>query len=183
MPQYRRWFIPGATYFFTVVTHERRPILTTGLGRSCLRRAFLEVKHDRPFDLFAIVLLPDHLHTIWILSPGEADYSSRWARIKDRFTRLYLAEGGEEGRSTDPRARHRERAVWQRRFWEHTCRDEEDLLRCTDYLHWNPVKHGLVMKVKDHPWSSFHRFVKSGGYDLDWGGTNPCPGFVTEDWE
>ena len=135
MPEYRRWFIPGSTYFFTVVTHERLPILTSELGRHCLRRAFVEVRARRPFDLFAIVVLPDHVHTVWILPQGDADYSLRWSQIKEQFTRLYLDEGGKEGPSTDSRARHRERAVWQRRFWEHTCRDEDDLVRCTDYLH------------------------------------------------
>jgi putative transposase len=117
------------------------------------------------------------------LPAHDANFSVRWGRIKERFTRSFLAVGGEEGQPTDSRQRHRERAVWQRRFWEHTCRDEDDLKRCLDYLHWNPVKHGLVACVRDYPWSSFHRFVRLGEYDMDWGGENPCPGYDTPKWE
>jgi putative transposase len=174
MPDYRRNNHPGATFFFTVVTHERRPVLTTDLGRYCLRQALLGVKAQRPFDHVAVVLLPDHLHAIWTLHSGDSDYSIRWAQIKERFTRLFLDGGGEEGAGSASRTRHRERGVWQRRFWEHTCRDEDDLKRCVDYLHWNPVKHGLVRFVEEYPWSSFHRFVRAGEYEHRWGESDPC---------
>jgi|SRR5579885_1079845 len=183
MPHYRRNYVPGGTYFFTVVTHQRRPILTSELGRRCLREALLQVQQKHPFEVFAIVLLPDHLHTIWTLPPKDANFSLRWRKIKEEFTRSYLAGGGQEGSSTISRRRHRERAVWQRRFWEHTCRDEEDLKRFLDYLHWNPVKHRLAARVRDYPWSSFHRFVQLGEYDLDWGGDNPWPGYNEPEWE
>ncbi|MGD9127595.1 MAG: transposase [Planctomycetia bacterium] len=177
MSKYRRWFRKGGTYFFTVVTHQRRPILTSELGREALHNALEEIRQDRPFSIIAIVLMPEHIHTVWTLPPGDHDYSTRWRRIKGCFTRLYLSAHGQEGKQSDSRTTRQERAVWQRRFWEHTCRDEHDLKRCVDYIHWNPVKHGLVSRVRDYPWSSFERFVRLGEYSLDWGGINPCPGW------
>lgn len=175
MPNYRRNFVPGGTYFFTVVVHERRPILTTRLGRSCFRRALRKIRAKRPFQLVAIVLLPDHLHAVWKLPPGDADYSTRWAQIKESFTRSFLTAGGREGYRSRSRITKRERGVWQRRGWEHTVDDEDELKRCVDYIHWNPVKHGHVERVQDYRWSTFHRYVREGEYELDWGGTNPCP--------
>jgi putative transposase len=183
MPDYRRNYIPGGTYFFTVVTGQRRPILDTPLARQLLHEALAETKARFPFELFAIVLLPDHLHTIWTLPPNDSDYSNRWRMVKEQFTRHFLASGGGEAARSQSRLRHRERAVWQRRFWEHTCRDEEDLKRSLDYVHWNPVKHGLVARVRDFQWSSFHRFVKLGEYDQEWGEANPCPGWDEPEWE
>ncbi|MBU4272733.1 MAG: transposase [Planctomycetes bacterium] len=175
MSEYQRWFVPGGTYFFTVATHRRQPILATDPGRQCLRAAFQYVRVNRPFSIVAVVLLPDHIHAVWTLPPKDNDYSTRWRRIKGRFTREFLAGGGNDGDSTDSRASRGERAIWQRRFWEHTCRDEDDLKRCVDYIHWNPVKHGQVRRVRDYPWSSFRRFVLLGEYSIDWGGENPCP--------
>lgn len=134
MPAYRRNYLAGGTYFFTVVANNRRPILTTPLGRKCLRCAMKETQSARPFRVFANALLPDHLHTIWALPPDDHDYSTRWGQIKESFTRLFIAGGGAEGSVSASRLRHRERAIWQRRFWEHTCRDEDDLKRFTDYL-------------------------------------------------
>src|SRR5262249_12463713 len=127
--------------------------------------------------------LPDHPHTIWRLPPNEDNYSLHWRKIKEEFTRSYLAEGGQEGETRESRLAKQERAVWQRRFWEHTCRDEGDLKGFLDDLHWNPVKHGLVNQVRDWPWSSFHRFVRLGEYDPNWGGTNPWPGYDDPEWE
>jgi len=183
MSHYRRYFIPGGTYFFTLVVHERRPILTTSMARPSLRQAFRTVRKNRPFALVALALMPDHLHTVWTLPRGDSDYPTRWAQIKESFTRSFLASGGAEGSKSVSRMKRRERAVWQRRFWEHTVRDEDDLQRCIDYVHWNPVKHGLVKRVQDYPWSSFHRFVKLGDYDLAWGGVNPCPETDNLGWE
>jgi len=170
-------------YFFTVVTHERRPILTTPQGRSCLHSAIEQERCVRPFDLFAIVLLPDHLHCVWALPQNDSNYSTRWRKIKERFTTLYLATGGEEGERSESRTKRSERGIWQRRFWEHTVRDEDDLIRCVDYLHWNPVKHGLVTNVKDYPYSSFHRFVEAGDYELNWGGTGAVEDIPGAEWE
>jgi len=183
MPDYRRNFIPGGTCFFTVVTHEQRPILTSYLGRSILRRVILDERAKRPFKIVASVLMPDHLHAIWTLPPGDADYSTRWARIKSNFSRAYIQSGGQEGEPSSSRSRHAERAIWQRRFWEHTCRDEDDLKRCVDYLHWNPVKHGLVQSVAEYPWSCFHRFVREGEYESGWGRDVSFPGVIGAAWE
>ena len=183
MPTYRRNYAPGGTYFFTVVTHGREPFLTTPLARKCLHGAFAEEGVIRPFDIVAILLLPDHLHTIWTLPDGDDDYSTRWKRIKGGFTDAYLAAGGWEGERSASRRKRGERAVWQRRFWEHTVRDENDHERCMNYVHWNPVKHGLVTRVADYEWSSFHRWVRSGEYDAHWGEGEVPQDIPGAEWE
>ena len=160
----------GQTFFFTVVTHERRRILTTELGRASLRSAIQTARADHPFQITAMVLLPDHLHAVWELPSGDTDYSLRWRRIKADFTRRRLSAGGDEGTVGASRVTKQERGVWQRRFFEHTCRDDADLKRCVDYIHVNPLKHHLVGRVIEWPWSSFHRFVSLGEYPSDWGG-------------
>ncbi len=175
MPRFYRSRRPGGTFFFTAVTHRRRAVLTTELGRRCFRKGLERIREQRPFDLVAIALLPDHVHTVWTLPEGDADFSTRWQLLKRYFTRAYLAAGGAESEPTASMSRQKQRGLWQRRFWEHTCRDEVDLKRCVDYVHWNPVKHGLVSHVADWPWSTFHRYVKLGEYLSDWGGENPCP--------
>jgi putative transposase len=169
MPDYRRWYVPGGTYFFTVVTNCRRRFLTDTLARRCLREAMEEEFAVRPVRMVAIVLLPDHLHTVWTLPAGDAEYSLRWQRIKERFTRSFLANGGVEIPVSESRTRHRERGVWQRRFWEHVVRDERDLKNCVDYIHWNPVKHGLANSPGAYEYSSFSQWVASGDYPADWG--------------
>ncbi|MCL4115756.1 UNVERIFIED_CONTAM: hypothetical protein GTU68_063449 [Idotea baltica] len=156
MSDYRRYFVPGGTFYFTVVTYARRRILTTDHGREFLRNAIASVRKRHPFSLVANVLLPDHWHLIMQLPRGDDRYSLRMKQIKSKFT-------GKRG----------ERGIWQPRFWEHTVRDEEDLERCADYIHWNPRKHQLVDRVRDWEWSSFHQFVELGQYDIDWGGTAP----------
>jgi putative transposase len=183
MPEYRRNYVPGGSYFFTFVTHERLPLFEVEQNRHLLREAIQDIREKRPFTNVAMVLLPDHLHCVWTLPEGDYDYSLRMGLIKEAFTRAFLASGGLEGAMSESRQRHRERAVWQRRFWEHTCRDQDDLNRCIDYVHWNPVKHGLVSLPRDYPWSSFHRYVEHGLYPLDWGGANPCPGYEEPEWE
>ena len=112
------------------------------------------------------MVLPDHLHAIWTLPEGDADFATRWQLIKAAFSRALPA--GEQ--ISESRARKAERGIWQRRYWEHTLRDEQDFVRHTDYVHFNPVKHGLVYRAKDWPYSSFHRMVRLGLYPLDWGG-------------
>ena len=169
MPHYRRNYVPGGTYFFTVVTFRRQPLFDSDPARSCLREAIERVRKDWPFSLDAIVLLPDHLHAIWTLPPGEANYSTRWSRIKSEFTRTFRKSGIPDLPLAHSRPARRERSIWQHRFWEHTCEDADDVKRCLDYLHYNPVKHGLVQRVRDYPWSSFGRYVELGEYDLDWG--------------
>lgn len=169
MTNYRRARIAGGTFFFTVVTHERRRFLTEPLARSILRSALREVRARRPFKIDAIVLLPDHLHTVWTLPPGDTDYSVRWRQVKSLFTKRWLAAGQQQGTQSVSRHLKGEQGVWQRRYFEHACRDEADLKRCVDYLHVNPLKHGLVDRVAVWPWSSFHRYVSLGEYSADWG--------------
>ena len=180
MSSYRRNYVSGGTFYFTLVTYDRRPILVTDLGRRCLHEAIAEIKRESPFQLFAICLLPDHFHSVWVMLAGDVDYSTRWKRIKHRFSENWLAGGGTEAVVTPAQKREGRRGVWQPRFWEHTIRDEEDLERCVDYIHWNPRKHGLVRRVRDWEWSSFHRFVALGQYSIDWGGVAPvCVGANT----
>ena len=182
MPNFRRYYVPGGTYFFTVVAHERRPILDSDVARSDLRAAIRAVRSKHPFTMTAVVLLPDHLHAVWTLPAGDADYSGRWAKIKEKFTRVHLRRGGAEGGVSRSRRGRRGRGVWQERFWEHTVRDEDDLKRCVDYLHSNPVKHGLVSRARDYPWSSFHRFVEAGEYEPGWGSLK-VPDVPGAEWE
>ena len=164
MTDYRRAQFEGGYYFFTVVTYERRPFLIDDLARKCLRCAWRQTRQERPFEVVALCLLPDHLHSIWRLPEADRDFSGRWSRIKAGFTRLYLAEGGQELAQTQSRLTRRERGVWQRRFWEHQIRDESDLQRHVDYIHYNPVKHGLVEAVEDWPWSTYHRYARENDY-------------------
>ncbi len=182
MPDYRRWYEPGGTYFFTAVAHVRRPIFCGDMARGCLHDGIEIVRKKWPFKLVAIVLLPDHIHTVWTLPPGDARYPTRWQRLKEEFTRAYLGRGGAEVPPSLSRLLQGERGVWQRRYWEHTVSDEEDLKRCVDYVHWNPKKHGYVDNVRDWPWSSFHRYVGWGEYTLDWGAKDPTPDYNDPEW-
>ena len=182
MSNYRRNYIPGGTYFFTCVTYRRWPILTSDLGRRCLREAVDKVRQRHPFSIMAIVLLPDHWHTIWTLPRGDAKYPLRWMRIKEEFTETWLRAGGGELSQSESRRRHRQRGVWHRRYWEHTVEDEDDLKRCVDYIHWNPCKHVAVSRVHDWPWSSFHRFVREGEYELDWGADDSVRNWDDPEW-
>jgi len=169
MPQYQRSLIEGGIYFFTVVTYDRAPILTGNEARLLLHSAWMQVSERRPFTTVAVCLLPDHLHCIWSLPEGDPDYSRRWSEIKRIFTKGYLNQIGPGAERNESRLKRREAAIWQRRFWEHTIRDEQDLNRHLDYIHYNPVKHGLVKRVSKWPWSSFHRYVKMGLYEEGWG--------------
>jgi putative transposase len=169
MSDYRRWRLPGGVFFFTLVTHERRPILTTPLALRHLRFAFRDVRRRMPFDTLAFAVLPDHLHAVWAMPPSDVDFDRRWSRFKSVFTLRYLAAGGTEGFRSASRTDRRERAVWQRRYWEHCCRDEAAVKACVDYVHWNPVKHGHAARPLDWPWSTFRRWVKIGEYPPHWG--------------
>jgi putative transposase len=182
MSRYRRNFFPGGTYFFTLVAQGRRPIFTGDLARLFLRAAIDKVRATRPFEIVAWALLPDHLHAVWALPRGDDDYSTRWMQIKESFTKQYLRAGLSHDSRLTSRVRRREQGVWQRRFWEHTCRDEEDLKHCVDYVHFNPKKHGLVGSVLDWPWSTFHRFVEAGEYTRCWGRKDPTPDYCTPEW-
>ena len=185
MPNYRRSRRDGGSFFLTLVTHQRRPILTTPSSRKILHESIAAVAESRTFELAGIVLIPDHLHIIMRLPEGDSDYSTRIGMIKTAFTRAYLAGGGSEGQTTESRRRHRVRGVWEKRFWEHTNRDYKDFLFHLEYIHMNPVKHKLVERPIDWPWSSFHRYVKLGWYAPDWCGRIHLPGgteYYIEPW-
>ena len=165
MADYRRNRVPGGTYFFTVNLLERRKHLLVDQVEA-LREAVRATKAKRRFHIDAWVVLPDHMHAVWTLPPGDGDYSGRWRAIKIAFTKALPAT---EFRSATRLARG-ERGIWQRRFWEHTIRDETDYAAHVDYVHINPVKHGLVSCLADWPYSSFHSFVARGIYSSDWAG-------------
>jgi putative transposase len=157
------------TYFFTVKTFERQPVLTNDRCRIAIRQALAEVRGMHSFETIAWVLLPDHLHTIWRMPENDANFSLRWSLIKQRVTRQCADEVSEAAR-TQSRQERREGRLWQRRFWEHMIRDDTDLRHHVDYIHYNPVKHGYVTRVADWPYSTFHRYVGDGVYPKDWGG-------------
>lgn len=168
MSRYRRANATGSSYFFTVVTYRRQPILCDEAIRNALRASIEMVRVARPFIIDAWVLLPDHLHCVWTLPDGDADFSTRWMIIK----RAVSLACGEEYRRADwvtaSKLKHRESTIWQRRFWEHQIRDENDFARHLDYIHFNPVKHGHVQRAVDWPHSTFHRYVRDGIYAHDW---------------
>ncbi len=168
MPHYRRPFSPGGTFFFTVVTQDRQPILCSDLVRPLLRAAIAATRAERPFDQLAMVLLNDHLHALWALPPGDSDFSTRWAAIKARFTRAFLAAGATEATITADRALHGGRGVWQQRFYDHLIRDEDDRNRHLDYIHYNPVKHGVATCPHTYPYSTFSKWVERKAYESDW---------------
>jgi putative transposase len=169
MPEFRRFFVEGGTYFFTVVTARRARLFHLQEARQLLGRTMRSVRKGNHFDTIAIVLLPDHLHCLWALPAGDCDYSMRWQSIKARFTAEWLDVGHHEQMVTHGYVSQRRRGVWQPRFMEHTIRDELDLHNHANYIHYNPVKHGYVRSPRDWPWSSFHRYVSGGDYDLNWG--------------
>ena len=164
MTEYRRAKLEGATYFFTVNCAERHGNHLLVDAIDSLRQIFRKVKSEHPFEIDAMVVLPEHLHCIWTLPPGDTDYQTRWALIKAGFSR---AIPGGERRSTS-RIKRVERSIWQRRYWEHLIRDDQDFERHVDYIHWNPVKHGWVRRVGDWSHSSFHVYVRRGLYPVNW---------------
>ncbi len=169
MTNYRRNRVPGASYFFTVALADRScDLLTRHID--LLRAAVTQTKQQLPFTIDAVVILPEHLHCIWTLPPADSDYSTRWKKIKSAFSRAITTSPNEPISAS--RTAKGERGIWQRRFWEHTLRDDEDYAHHVDYIHFNPVKHGLVQRVSEWPHSSFHRHVRDGHYPSDWGGTS-----------
>jgi len=164
--RYRRAKIAGGVYFFTVNLADRQSRdLVEHI--ETLRRSYDAVKGAFPFETLAICVLPGHLHAVWRLPASDDDYSTRWQRIKGGFSRALPAN---DQRSESKRIKG-EKGLWQRRFWEHLIRDETDLQRHVDYVHYNPVKHGLVARVAEWPYSSFHRDVRRGALSLDWAGS------------
>lgn len=170
MSYYRRANVTGGTYFFTVATYRRRGWLTGDDARQSLRHGIALARRSHPFEIDAWVLLPDHLHCVWTLPPGDANFSVRWAIIKRHVTRCCSARLHRDDWLTASKQQRHESTLWQRRYWEHQIRDEADLRRHIDYLHWNPVKHGHVDQVAQWPYSTFHRYAREGIYPIDWGG-------------
>ncbi|HPF37008.1 MAG TPA: transposase [Phycisphaerae bacterium] len=168
VPNFRRSHQPGGTFFFTVVTHRRHPIFADSLAREVLRHSIDQTRRRRPFEINAIVLLPDHLHLIWTQPEGDADFSTRWRKIKESFSRNYRRQGGQPGAISQGQHRKGLTGFWQPRFWEHTIRDDVDFRRHVDYIHFNPAKHGLASCPHAWAWSSFSNWVRSGVYPLDW---------------
>ena len=172
MVLYRRNFVPGGTYFFTLTLQDRGATTLTD-HIADLRAAFRRARAERPFTLEAIVVLPEHLHALLTLPTADADYPARLRRIKGLFSSAVA--------KTNPNMQPNRRGgydLWQPRYWEHTIRDESDFTRHADYIHFNPVKHGIVSHVRDWPHSSFHRYVRDGILPADWGGdTNPPTSF------
>jgi putative transposase len=159
MSDYRRLYIDGGIYFFTLVTNGRNPILCKPQALARIKAAFCYAREKYPFDITGLVILPDHLHCIWKLPHKDHDFSIRWNLIKRYFS---IGMTGETNH-------RREKNIWQKRFWEHLIRDERDFCRCLNYIYYNPVKHGYVKNPCDWVYSTFKRDVKKGLYELDWG--------------
>jgi len=169
MPDYRR-ARKGNIFFFTVVTYRRQAFLCLKESRAVLGEIIKETQATLPFNIEAWVLMPEHIHCIWKLPEGDNDYSKRWGKIKAGYTkRVGKTLVGKRENISGSRTKHREQVVWQRRFWEHQIRDERDFELHCNYIHYNPVKHGLVSSPKDWAYSSFDEYVKRGIYPRDWG--------------
>ena len=176
MRSYRRDFTPGGLYFFTLNLAERRNNRLLVEQVDTLRQAFRKTKWDHPFHIEAICILPDHLHCLMQLPEGDDDYPTRLRLIKARFSRTIP----KREQRTASRRRKGERGIWQRRYWEHRIRDQRDYNAHMDYIHYNPVKHGYVKRIRDWPYSSFQLWVKKGAYFIDWAAS---PAIREADWE
>jgi len=163
MSEYRRLYQPGGSYFFTIVTHQRAKILSLPDNLTRIKSAFDKVRGKYPFTMEAFVILPDHVHCIWLMPSGDSNFSLRWRLIKSYFS----------GGFNPPVNKRDEKEIWQRRFWEHLLRDEDDWRRHMDYIHYNPVKPGYVANPGDWPHSSFRQAVQDGLYASDWGTEAP----------
>ncbi|MDY6904845.1 MAG: transposase [Thermodesulfobacteriota bacterium] len=164
--QYRRARTKNGTYFFTLVTMNRHRILTQPEHATLLRNVFKRVMTRHPFTIEAFVLLPDHIHCIWSLPEADGDYSKRWRLIKSGFSRQ--CNVAHKHAANESRKTKKELAVWQRRFWEHAIRDDDDFKNHVEYIHYNPVKHGWANTPGQWEYSSFHRYVRNGIYKHDW---------------
>lgn len=162
MSNYKRIYLPNHSYFFTVVTANRKPIFAEDENVQLMKAAFRYVQLRKPFKMEAICILPDHLHCIWTME-DDCNYPMRWQMIKTHFSRRYRHQHPEL----------RQFKIWQPRYWEHVIRDEDDWQRHLDYLHYNPVKHGLVEAVTNWHYSSFNKYVTKGYYDVSWGDSEP----------
>lgn len=160
MPPIRRVVAPGGAFFFTVVTHRRLPVFTDEVRVEALRDAIRTVRANMPFEIDAMVVMPDHVHCLWRMPPGDADHSARWREIKKRAGRTLAPMLGVP-------------SIWQQRYWDHLIRDEDDWRVHLDYIHYNPVRHGLAASAAAWPWSSFAWSVARGWYPPSWGASEP----------
>jgi len=167
LPNYQRYYLQGGTYFFTVVSHKRQPIFVKEPAIRLFKNCLKDTITIHPFRIDAIVILPDHIHTIWTLPENDSDFSTRWKLVKAAFSKQH--QNILTGNLTDSLVRKGESGVWQRRFWEHLIRDQDDFNRHCDYIHYNPVKHGLAKSPSEWKYSSFEKFVKLGIYEPGWG--------------
>ena len=167
--QYRRTFVPGGTYFFTVVAARRRRLFDNEDTIQLVRQAFHHVNTNRPFTVNAMVILPNHLHCIWTLPSSDDDYPTRWRLIKTWVTKHYPSRRHHDTNSS----KQRELTLWQARYWEHLIRNGEDYRQHVEYIHYNPVKYGQVRHPWDWPHSSFRQYVREGLYPREWGATEP----------
>lgn len=168
MRRYIRSDTPGATYFFTLTLQDRSARWLVDHVAE-LRACVAGVKARHPFEIEAMVVLPEHLHALWRMPVDDADFSTRWMLIKQGFTRRLCEAGVLDSAGAQARGGKGERCIWQRRFWEHQIRDDEDFARHVDYIHFNPVKHGWVLRARDWPYSSLHRYVRDERLPADWG--------------
>jgi len=175
MPNYRRPYITGATYFITQVTYKRYPWLCTDIGRYALRHAFTHVRKKFPFYIDAFILLPEHFHCLLTLPSGDSNFSIRMLLIKRFVTKYYGNQLGLNLNISRSRKKRREANLWQRRFWEHLIRNEIDFANHCDYIHYNPVKHQLCELPQQWSFSSIHRFIKQEIYPLDWSSDGNIP--------
>lgn len=161
-------YLPGGTYFFTLVTYQRKALFSIPENIIYLRQATRQIKTEMPFEIIGAVILPNHIHFIWKLPPQDTNYSKRIGRLKVLFTKSLLLQSEQLSDISPPRQKRRESNVWQRRFWEHTIRSDRDLETHLHYIHYNPVKHGLVACPHLWEYSSFHDWVKKGFYPYNW---------------
>ena len=166
MVKYRRYRVRGGVYFFTVVLKDRRSDLLVR-HVDILRKAILNVKEVYPFEINSIVVLPDHIHAIWTLPEGDDDFSRRWNLIKGNFTKRV-----NEYHRNIKKDNRNEYNLWQSRYWEHMIKNEIDYEKHVNYIHYNPVKHGLVKRIREWRYSSFHRFVRQGILPINWSDGN-----------
>lgn len=169
MSKYIRSYTQGAFYFFTLVSYNRRKIFCNEDFLQAFKNSIRQIQHQYPFEIIAWMQLPDHLHCIWKMPENDADYSMRWSQIKRLTTQACPQYQLSIDELSHSKVKRYEKGIWQRRFFEHQIRDEADFVKHMDYLHYNPVKHGLVETVSDWPYSSFHRYVNQGYYAEDWG--------------
>jgi putative transposase len=165
---YRRLKVEGASYFFTVVTQQRRKLFCDGVAVAMLDDAIARVVQRHPFVVEAQVIMPDHIHALWQLPDKDSDFSLRWRLSKEAFTKAYVKRHGVSYVDAARRARG-EQPLWQRRFWEHLIRDDRDFCAHLDYIHLNPVHHGYVKAPRDWPHSTFRSWVERGVYEPEWG--------------